>query len=60
MKKFLIPILIFSAFIAVYEQSLDHPNLYITGAAFVVFMFSMMKLSSTLPSKNQDDYEQKL
>ena len=60
MKKFLIPILIFSAMIAIYEQSQDCPNLYISCAAFVIFMFSMMKLSSSLPSKNQDDYEQKL
>lgn len=59
MKKYLILILVISAIIAIYEQSLAQPNVYVTCIAFVVFMFSMMKLNAKLPSKNQDDYEQK-
>jgi len=57
MKKFLIPILFISAFFALYEQSKDHPNVYITIVAVVIFMFSMMRLSAKVPSKNQDNDE---
>lgn len=55
MKKFLIPLLILSGFFALYEQSQTKPNLYISCAAFVVFMFSLMTVSSKLNKKNDDD-----
>lgn len=54
MRKFLIPILFISAFFAIYEQSKEHPNVYITVVAIVIFMFSMMRLSAKIPSKNQE------
>lgn len=46
-----------SAFFAISEQSKDHPNVYITIVAAVIFMFSMMRLSAKVPSKNQDKEE---
>ncbi len=55
MKRLLIPILFLSGFFALYEQSQAKPNLYITSAAFVVFMFSLMRISSKLNKKNPDD-----
>jgi hypothetical protein len=55
MKKLLIPILFVAAFLAIYEQAKPRPNVYITVAAIVVFMFSMMRLSAKTPSKNQDN-----
>ena len=60
MKKFLIPILIIAILVVLYQQSLVIPNLYITSIALVIFMFSMMKLNSKIPSKEEkkDDYIQ--
>lgn len=55
MKKLLIPILIVSAGVAFYEQSKEHPNLYITLAAIIVFIYSMMRLSAKIPSKNTEN-----
>jgi len=55
MKKLLIPLLILSGFFALYEQSQAKPNLYISCAAFAVFMFSLMRISSKLNKKNTDD-----
>ncbi len=55
MKKLLIPILFIAAFIAVYEQSKEKPNVYIMCIAIVIFMFGMMRLSAKIPSKNQDN-----
>ncbi len=43
--------------IALYEQSKLHPNLYITIAAIVVFMYGMMRLSAITPSKNKENDE---
>ncbi len=55
MKKFLIPILIISGFFAFYEQSKPEPNIMITVAAIVVFMFGLFQLNSKIPSKNQEN-----
>ncbi|HEY0045757.1 MAG TPA: hypothetical protein VGB44_03500 [Flavobacterium sp.] len=54
MKKLLFPVIVIAVLIAVYEQGKDRPNVYITIAAVVVFMFGMMKLSAKTPSKNQE------
>lgn len=47
--------LIISGCIAFYEQASAKPNLYIVSAAFVVFMFALMKISSTLNKNNTDN-----
>lgn len=58
MKNILIPLLIIAGFLAVYEQTKEKPNLYISCAAFVVLMFSIMQLSAKVKSKNdQNDNE---
>lgn len=57
MKKILIPVLFISAFFAISEQSKQHPNIYISSIAIVIFMFSMMRLSAKTPSKNQEKNE---
>jgi hypothetical protein len=44
-----------AAFVALYEQSLQKPNLYIMIAAIVIFMMGMMKLMSKVPDKNQNN-----
>jgi len=54
MKKLLIPIMIIAVFVAIYQQSLPHPNLYLMVCGIIVFMLGMMWLSSKTPSKNQD------
>jgi hypothetical protein len=55
MKKLLFPLLLLSGFFALYEQTEAKPNLYISCAAFAVFMFSLMRISSKLNKKNPDD-----
>jgi hypothetical protein len=58
MKKLLIPLMIIAGFFAVHEQTKEQPNLYVSCAAFVVLMFSIMQLSTKLKSKNdQNDDE---
>lgn len=41
-------------FTALFEQSKQHPNIYIMVVCIVVFMFGMMRLSAKTPSKNQN------
>ena len=58
MKKLIIPLLIIAGFLAIYEQTKEKPNLYISCVAFVVLMFSIMQLSRKVKSKNdQNDNE---
>ena len=45
-------------FVAFYNQGQEKPNLFVTVIAVVIFMFGMMKLSSKVPSKNQDEEEE--
>ena len=54
MKKIIILMLLVSGFLLVFEQSKFKPNLYIICIAFVLFMFSLMKLSFKIPSKNNN------
>ena len=55
MNKALIPLLLVSAAIALYEHSLAHPNYYLMGGAGVVFIYCMAKLSAKIPPKKEDD-----
>lgn len=41
------------AFIALYEQSLAKPNVYIMIGAIVVFMLGLMRLMNKVPGKNE-------
>ena len=54
MKKIIMPIMIISILVALYEQSIADKNVYVMAFAFVVFMFGMMRLSARIPSKNQE------
>ena len=54
MKKIVLPIMIIAILIAFYEQSLDKKNVYIQVISIVIFMIGMMKLSTKVPSKNQE------
>ncbi|WP_395063709.1 hypothetical protein [Flavobacterium sp.] len=55
MRKFLIPLMIVAFFVAFWNQSNAKPNLFITIISVVVFMFGMMKFSSKIPPKDNDD-----
>jgi hypothetical protein len=58
MRKLMIPIIIIALLLAIYEQSKEHPNVFITAAAVLVFMFGIMRLSAKIPgrkSKEDDD-----
>ena len=57
MKKIVIPILILTILVVLYEQRSAQKNVYIMVIAIVVFMFGMMRLSSKTPSKNQEKEE---
>jgi FtsH-binding integral membrane protein len=52
MKKLLIPAVIIAAIVLLYEQSKAAPNLYISVASIVVFMFLLYKLNARIPHKN--------
>ena len=58
MKKILIPLMIISIVIALYEQSQDKPNVYLLIASIIVFLVGMIKFSSKLPSKHTDDNDE--
>ncbi len=58
MKRFLIPVMIVAIIVALYEQSSNESNVYVTVTAIAVFMFGMMQLSAKTPSKNQDKEDQ--
>lgn len=54
MKKLLIPAIIIAAIVLLYEQSKEHPNLYVSVASIAVFMFLLMLLNSRIPHKNSN------
>jgi hypothetical protein len=58
MKKILIPMMLVAFLIAFYEQQKAQSNVYMTVGAIAVFMYGMMRLSATTPSKNQDKEEE--
>ncbi|MFP9098612.1 hypothetical protein ACLI09_06115 [Flavobacterium sp. RHBU_24] len=53
MKTLYIILMFACAFIALYEQSLAKPNVYIMVGAIIVFMLGMMRLMNSVPSKYQ-------
>ncbi len=50
--------MIIAFLLAFYEQQKPDRNVYITVGAIVVFMCGMMRLSTKIPSKNQDNKEE--
>ena len=60
MKNVLIFVIFLAGGTALYQQNLGSPNILLQCAALVALMFCVYRLGSKLPSKNQDDYEQKL
>lgn len=57
MKKLLIPVIIIAIIVALYEQGKADKNIWVMIVAVVIFMFGMMRLSTKIPSKNQDKNE---
>lgn len=47
--------LVVSGFIAAWQQTLAKPNMYIMIACIVVFMYGMMRLSASIPSRHQQE-----
>lgn len=58
MKKIYIPMVALAGVFALYEQSKAKPNVYIMIVAIVIFMYGMMRLTSKVPSKNQNNSEE--
>jgi hypothetical protein len=56
MKTIYIIAMFAAAFVALYEQSLAKPNMYIMVGAILVFMLGMMRLMSKVPSKSEQDH----
>jgi len=44
-----------AAFVALYEQSIPKPNVYIMVGALAVFVVGLMRLMNKVPSKNERD-----
>jgi hypothetical protein len=57
MKTIFIILMFAAAFVALYEQSLAKPNVYIMVCALVVFVVGLMRLMSRVPSKEKDNGE---
>lgn len=55
MKTVYIVLLFAAAFLALFEQSKQHPNKIVMVIAIVVFMLGLMRLMSKVPSKNQSE-----
>jgi hypothetical protein len=57
MKTIYIILLFAAAFVALFEQSKEHPNKIIMVGAIVLFMIGLMRLMSKVPSKDQKKEE---
>lgn len=58
MKTIYIILFFAAAFVALYEQSTGHPNLFIMIGCIAIFMMGMMKLMSKVPSKSEQHYKE--
>ena len=58
MKKLFIPIMIIAGGAALYEQSKASPNIYIMIGAIILFMYGMMRLTSKVPSKTENNSDE--
>ena len=57
MKTIYIILFFAAAFVALYEQSTGHPNLFIMIGCIVIFMMGMSKLMSKVPSKSEQQQQ---
>jgi arginine exporter protein ArgO len=55
MKTIYIVLFFAAAFVALFEQSTAHPNMFIMIGCIVIFMMGLMKLMSKVPSKHQQN-----
>jgi len=60
MKTIFIILMFAAAFIALYEQSKEHPNNIVMVVAIVVFMLGLMRLMSKVPGKNQEKNDEEV
>jgi len=58
MKKILFPLIIVALFVGLFEQSKEHPNTFILIVVVAIFMFGIMKLSSKIPSKHEENQDE--
>lgn len=54
MKKLFIPITLVAIFYGLYEQSKEKSNIYILCVCIAVFVYGIIKLSASIPSKNNE------
>ncbi|WP_417353124.1 hypothetical protein [Flavobacterium alkalisoli] len=55
MKTVYIILIFAAAFLALFEQSKEHPNQIIMVLAFVFFVVGLMRLMAKVPSKNVEN-----
>lgn len=60
MRTIYIILLFAAAFLALFEQSKEHPNKIVMVGAIVVFMLGLMRLMSKVPSKNQEKNDEEI
>lgn len=60
MRTIYIILLFAAAFLALFEQSKEHPNKIVMVGAIVVFMLGLMRLMSKVPSKNQEKNDEEV
>jgi hypothetical protein len=59
MKKLFIPFIFVAIIFGLFEQSKDKPNIYILCASVALFMYGMMQLTSKVPSKKEEEKNDK-
>lgn len=57
MKKIMTVLIILAIGVAFYEQSKEHPNVYIMATAIVIFIYGVMRLSAKIPGKRDEDVQ---
>ncbi|MBD3581454.1 hypothetical protein [Flavobacterium selenitireducens] len=55
MKNWFYMVIVAGLALAFYEQSKEHPNPVVMALAVIAFMLGIMKLSSKIPSKHNED-----
>jgi len=60
MRTIYIILLFAAAFVALFEQSKEHPNKIVMVGAIVIFMLGLMRLMSKVPSKNQEKNDEEV
>ena len=58
MKKLVIPFVLVAIIVGLYEQTKEKPNVYVLCITIVIFMYGIMKLSTKITSKNQEEKEE--